>query len=330
MSSVLLITCIPIKSHLHFSRIYSLSLQQEGWRGSAYLSRLLVASCVVTLLQWGLCFLLWGGGEIRRGAVAALPPPTGRRREKCSNTCGRFPSTGPGNAIFALLCAAFPTTDQEVKPGLSLGIKREARKRAPLEDRTFQSSRQQQWTASPPPTHCWRRSGITHGTGAFGTGTAAPCRPEWSVSWVGLPSVMPARNRYNLVDDVADSRVPLHNEEAYQHGIHFQAKVSKRSHFFPYPGSFWARKSERQVHRSLSARIIPKFERAKEPSAHICWVWMYPAFTQASSTLDLGPNLHLPALWRESYIYATVSFQWFLIFEISYAEINTFFNTNIL
>lgn len=36
---------------------------------------------------------------------------------------------------------------------------------------------------------------------------------------------MPARNRYNLVDDVADSRVPLHNEEAYQHGIYFQAKV---------------------------------------------------------------------------------------------------------
>ncbi|XP_066568836.1 carboxyl-terminal PDZ ligand of neuronal nitric oxide synthase protein isoform X2 [Amia ocellicauda] len=35
---------------------------------------------------------------------------------------------------------------------------------------------------------------------------------------------MPVRNRYNLVDDVADSRVPLHNEEAYQHGIHFQAK----------------------------------------------------------------------------------------------------------
>lgn len=36
---------------------------------------------------------------------------------------------------------------------------------------------------------------------------------------------MYGRNRYNLVDDVADSRVPLHNEEAYQHGIHFQAKV---------------------------------------------------------------------------------------------------------
>uniref|UniRef100_A0A673BC69 Carboxyl-terminal PDZ ligand of neuronal nitric oxide synthase protein n=1 Tax=Sphaeramia orbicularis TaxID=375764 RepID=A0A673BC69_9TELE len=35
---------------------------------------------------------------------------------------------------------------------------------------------------------------------------------------------MPARNRYNLVDDVGDSRIPLHNEEAYQHGICFQAK----------------------------------------------------------------------------------------------------------
>ncbi|XP_034048875.1 carboxyl-terminal PDZ ligand of neuronal nitric oxide synthase protein [Thalassophryne amazonica] len=35
---------------------------------------------------------------------------------------------------------------------------------------------------------------------------------------------MPARNRYNLVEDVADSRLPLHNEEAYQQGICFQAK----------------------------------------------------------------------------------------------------------
>ncbi|XP_068429455.1 carboxyl-terminal PDZ ligand of neuronal nitric oxide synthase protein isoform X2 [Clinocottus analis] len=35
---------------------------------------------------------------------------------------------------------------------------------------------------------------------------------------------MPARNRYNLVDDVKDSRLPLHNDEAYHHGISFQAK----------------------------------------------------------------------------------------------------------
>ncbi|KAJ6652843.1 hypothetical protein lerEdw1_010561 [Lerista edwardsae] len=32
------------------------------------------------------------------------------------------------------------------------------------------------------------------------------------------------KNRYNLVDDAGDSRVPLHNEDAFQHGIHFQAK----------------------------------------------------------------------------------------------------------
>ncbi|XP_077593625.1 carboxyl-terminal PDZ ligand of neuronal nitric oxide synthase protein-like isoform X2 [Stigmatopora nigra] len=32
------------------------------------------------------------------------------------------------------------------------------------------------------------------------------------------------RNRYNLVDDVGDARLPLHNDEAYRHGISFQAK----------------------------------------------------------------------------------------------------------
>ncbi|XP_038230233.1 carboxyl-terminal PDZ ligand of neuronal nitric oxide synthase protein-like isoform X1 [Dermochelys coriacea] len=35
---------------------------------------------------------------------------------------------------------------------------------------------------------------------------------------------MPVKSRYNLVDDDCDSRVPLHNEDAFQHGIHFQAK----------------------------------------------------------------------------------------------------------
>nr|XP_033815940.1 uncharacterized protein LOC117367481 isoform X2 [Geotrypetes seraphini] len=35
---------------------------------------------------------------------------------------------------------------------------------------------------------------------------------------------MPVRNRYNLVEDGGDARLPLHNEEAFQHGICFQAK----------------------------------------------------------------------------------------------------------
>ncbi|XP_072559136.1 carboxyl-terminal PDZ ligand of neuronal nitric oxide synthase protein-like isoform X3 [Paramormyrops kingsleyae] len=35
---------------------------------------------------------------------------------------------------------------------------------------------------------------------------------------------MPVRNGYNLVDDIGDSQIPIQNEEAFQHGIHFQAK----------------------------------------------------------------------------------------------------------
>lgn len=42
---------------------------------------------------------------------------------------------------------------------------------------------------------------------------------------------MPAKTKYNLVDDGHDLRIPLHNEEAFQHGINFEAKVSL---FFVY------------------------------------------------------------------------------------------------
>ncbi|KAL6108385.1 nos1ap [Pungitius sinensis] len=35
---------------------------------------------------------------------------------------------------------------------------------------------------------------------------------------------MPAKSKYNLVDDGHDLRIPLHNEEAFQHGINFEAK----------------------------------------------------------------------------------------------------------
>ncbi|XP_075689430.1 carboxyl-terminal PDZ ligand of neuronal nitric oxide synthase protein-like isoform X2 [Rhinoderma darwinii] len=35
---------------------------------------------------------------------------------------------------------------------------------------------------------------------------------------------MPAKSRYNLVDDGHDLRIPLHNEDAFQHGICFEAK----------------------------------------------------------------------------------------------------------
>ncbi|KAJ6655447.1 hypothetical protein lerEdw1_005147 [Lerista edwardsae] len=33
-----------------------------------------------------------------------------------------------------------------------------------------------------------------------------------------------AKSRYNLVDDRHDLRIPLHNDDAFQHGIGFEAK----------------------------------------------------------------------------------------------------------
>ena len=39
---------------------------------------------------------------------------------------------------------------------------------------------------------------------------------------------MPSKKQYDLVsDDGHDSRIPLHNEDAFQHGIPFQAKVDQ-------------------------------------------------------------------------------------------------------
>lgn len=40
---------------------------------------------------------------------------------------------------------------------------------------------------------------------------------------------MPAKTKYNLVDDGHDLRIPLHNEEAFQHGINFEAKVNPQA-----------------------------------------------------------------------------------------------------
>lgn len=37
---------------------------------------------------------------------------------------------------------------------------------------------------------------------------------------------MLSKKPYDLVsEDGYDTRIPLHNDEAFQHGIHFQAKV---------------------------------------------------------------------------------------------------------
>lgn len=36
---------------------------------------------------------------------------------------------------------------------------------------------------------------------------------------------MPGVTKYNLVDDVHDLRIPMHNEEVFKHGVSFEAKV---------------------------------------------------------------------------------------------------------
>ncbi|GCC32053.1 hypothetical protein chiPu_0010513 [Chiloscyllium punctatum] len=43
-------------------------------------------------------------------------------------------------------------------------------------------------------------------------------------SGCNCPTNMPSKTKYNLVDDGHDLRIPLHNEEAFQHGISFEAK----------------------------------------------------------------------------------------------------------
>ena len=42
------------------------------------------------------------------------------------------------------------------------------------------------------------------------------------------------RNRdYDKVDDLYDTRIPLHNEDVFQHGIRFKAKVDSQPVFTP-------------------------------------------------------------------------------------------------
>lgn len=50
----------------------------------------------------------------------------------------------------------------------------------------------------------------------------------WNSGTLAEKKKMPAKTKYNLVDDGHDLRIPLHNEEAFQHGINFEAKVNSR------------------------------------------------------------------------------------------------------
>uniref|UniRef100_A0A9L0SPF9 Uncharacterized protein n=1 Tax=Equus caballus TaxID=9796 RepID=A0A9L0SPF9_HORSE len=56
-------------------------------------------------------------------------------------------------------------------------------------------------------------------------GSRQPLPAAAASGGTGPPRVtMPSKTKYNLVDDGHDLRIPLHNEDAFQHGICFEAK----------------------------------------------------------------------------------------------------------
>lgn len=67
---------------------------------------------------------------------------------------------------------------------------------------------------------------------SFEVGSLTSC--DWA-GWTDLiilpielacnSATMPGKTKYNLVDDDHDLRIPMHNEEAFQHGVNFEAKV---------------------------------------------------------------------------------------------------------
>ncbi|EPY89661.1 hypothetical protein CB1_000087014 [Camelus ferus] len=58
-----------------------------------------------------------------------------------------------------------------------------------------------------------------------GSGQSLPAAATAASGEAGPPRVtMPSKTKYNLVDDGHDLRIPLHNEDAFQHGICFEAK----------------------------------------------------------------------------------------------------------
>eukprot|EP00066_Takifugu_rubripes_P024199 XP_011613465.1 PREDICTED: carboxyl-terminal PDZ ligand of neuronal nitric oxide synthase protein-like [Takifugu rubripes] len=74
---------------------------------------------------------------------------------------------------------------------------------------------------------------------------------------------MPGKTKYNLVDDGHDLRIPLHNEEAFQHGINFEAK---------YIGSLdVARPSSRVEIVAAMRRIRPEVRPSR---GHIGSSWL--------------------------------------------------------
>lgn len=75
------------------------------------------------------------------------------------------------------------------------------------------------------PTGCWFWE-ATKEHGLWGCRRLVRCWVDvlWNVLTV---YTMMSKNQYDLVsEDGCDVRIPLHNDEAFKHGIHFQTKVN--------------------------------------------------------------------------------------------------------
>lgn len=126
-------------------------------------------------------------------------------RHRALGVSAAFPSAPVGSSFFN----ASPPLPPRWKRG---GVRRPAPPRPPP---PLPSPPALRGGASPPRGRPAARGG--------GSAAAAPGALQGQPGRRG--AAMPAKSKYNLVDDRHDLRIPLHNEDAFQHGICFEAKV---------------------------------------------------------------------------------------------------------
>eukprot|EP00064_Thunnus_orientalis_P006481 superscaffoldBa00000676_g6499 len=98
---------------------------------------------------------------------------------------------------------------------------------------------------------------------------------------------MPAKTKYNLVDDGHDLRIPLHNEEAFQHGINFEAK---------YIGSLDVARPSSRVEIVAAMRRIRKPHHTHRPTRYLT---LYSPPVKVSDRLGNAVWFAPRASWRD-------------------------------
>lgn len=167
--------------------------------------------------------------ELRRlrDRLPAPPPPRHRRRlfflvpgrpRHCSRPAPRPVPPGPRAPA---RCAPLPAT---LCAGSVRAATAPSRRPCPLgpQHRSGPGSR-------PPRCHPTSPSSPPPGPACLWASSSGSRPPLPAASGgAGPPRVtMPSKTKYNLVDDGHDLRIPLHNEDAFQHGICFEAKVRR-------------------------------------------------------------------------------------------------------